>query len=147
MNMPNELAKVKAKIDPILPRKRDLYYGGKWQKPQGGYLDTWNPATGESLGPCAEANAADVEAAVRAAHQAFLEWRRVKPIERAALMKKVATVLRANAEELAMLDAANCGNPIREMLKDAVIAAIQIEFYAGLVTEAKGETIPMGEAS
>lgn len=145
MNMPNELAKVKAKIDPILPRKRDLYYGGKWQKPQGGYLDTWNPATGESLGPCAEANAADVEAAVRAAHQAFLEWRRVKPIERAALMKKVATVLRANAEELAMLDAANCGNPIREMLKDAVIAAIQIEFYAGLVTEAKGETIPMGE--
>ncbi len=145
MNMPNELVKVKAKIDPILPRKRDLYYDGKWQKPRGGYLDTWNPATGESLGPCAEANTADVDAAVRAAHQGFREWRRMKPIERAALMKKVAAVLRANAEELAMLDAANCGNPIREMLKDAVIAAIQIEFYAGFVTEAKGETIPMGE--
>jgi betaine-aldehyde dehydrogenase len=53
--------------------------------------------------------------------------------------------LRANADELAMLDAANCGNPIREMRRDAVVAAAVIEFYAGLVTELKGETIPMGE--
>ena len=145
MNHPNELAKVKAKIDPILPKHRDLYYDGKWQKPKGGYLETWNPATGDSLGQVAEANAADVDAAVQAAHKAFREWRKVKPVERAALMKKVAAVLRANADELAMLDAANCGNPIREMRRDAVVAAMQIEFYAGLVTEAKGETIPMGE--
>jgi len=145
MNPPNALARIKAQIDPILPRHRDLYYGGAWQKPLGGYLDTWNPATGESLGPCAEANGADVDAAVRAAHQAFREWRRVKPLERAALMKKVAVVLRANAEELAMLDAANCGNPVKEMSKDAVVAAMQFDFFAGLVTEIKGETIPMGE--
>lgn len=145
MNRLSELSKVHAAIDPILPKHRDLYYGGKWQKPLGGYLDTWNPATGESLGPCAEANAADVDAAVRAAHAAFKEWRRVKPLERGALLKKVAAVLRANADELAMLDAANCGNPIREMRRDAVVAAAVIEFYAGLVTELKGETIPMGE--
>jgi len=44
-----------------------------------------------------------------------------------------------------MIDAANCGNPVREMLNDANAAATQIEFYAGLVTEIKGETIPMGE--
>ena len=50
MNQPNELAKVMAKIEPILPRHRDLYYGGKWHKPAGGYLDTWNPATGASGG-------------------------------------------------------------------------------------------------
>jgi betaine-aldehyde dehydrogenase len=145
MNQPSELSKVRATIESILPEHRDLYYGGAWQKPQGGYLDTWNPATGESLGPCAEANAVDVDAAVRAAHVAFKEWRRIKPLERAALMKKVAAVLRANADELAMLDAANCGNPIREMRRDAVVAAAVIEFYAGLVTELKGETIPMGE--
>jgi len=145
MNLPNELARVMAKIEPILPKHRDLYYGGKWQKPAGGYLDTWNPATGESLGRCAEANAADADAAVRAAHQGFREWRRKKPLERAALLKQVAAVLRANAEELAMLDAANCGNPIKEMMNDARVAATQIEFYAGLVTEMKGETIPMGE--
>jgi betaine-aldehyde dehydrogenase len=145
MNRLDDLARVRARIEPILPRHRDLYYGGAWQKPRGGYLETWNPATGESLGPAAEANAADVDAAVQAAHRGFQAWRRVKPVERAALMRKVAAVLRAHAEELALLDAANCGNPVREMVKDAVVAAMQLEFYAGLVTEAKGETIPMGE--
>ena len=111
----------------------------------GGYRDTFNPATGESLGPAAEANAADVHAAVTAAAQGFEVWKKIKPLERAAMLKKVATVLRENAFELAMLDAANCGNPIAEMQRDALIAAAQIDFYAGLATEVKGETIPMGE--
>ncbi len=128
-----------------LPEHRDLYYDGKWQKPLGGYLDTLNPGTGESLGPCAEASPADVDAAVRLAHNAFKLWRKTKPIERAALMRKIAAVLRANAEELALLDAANCGNPVREMKNDSVVAAAMIEYCAGLVTEVKGETIPMGE--
>ena len=134
-----------AAIEKVLPEHRDLYYGGKWHKPAGGYLDTINPATGESLGPCAEANAADVDAAVKAARTAFEQWRKVKPLERAAMLRKVAAVLRANAARLALLDAANCGNPIREMMRDAAVAATQIEFYAGLVTEIKGETMPMGE--
>ena len=99
--------------------------------------------TGQSLGPCAEANAADVDAAVQSAHRAWKDWRKTKPLERAALLRKVAEVLRANAAELAMIDSANCGNPIREMLKDAVFAAMQIDFFAGLVSEVKGETVPM----
>jgi len=53
-------------------------------------------------------------------------------------------VLRDHAEELAMIDAADCGNPFAEMVKDAAVAAAQIEFYAGLVTEMKGSSIPMG---
>ena len=111
----------------------------------GGYRDTFNPATGESLGPAAEANAADVHAAVTAATQGFEVWKKIKPLERASMLKKVAAVLRENAFELAMLDAANCGNPIAEMQRDALIAAAQIDFYAGLATEVKGETIPMGD--
>ena len=145
MNQPNELARVRAAVDAILPKHRDLYYDGSWQKPKGGYQETLNPATGESLGACAEANSHDVDAAVQAAHRAFKQWRRVKPLERAALMKKVAARLRENAGELAMLDAANCGNPVREMMRDAGTAAAQWDFFAGLVTELKGETIPMGE--
>jgi betaine-aldehyde dehydrogenase len=129
----------------VLPQHRDLYYGGAWHRPQGGYLDTFNPATGESLGPAAEANSADVDAAVRAAQQGFAVWRGMKPLERAGLLKKVAQVLRENAFELAMLDAANCGNPICEMQRDALIAAAQIDYYAGLATEVKGETLPMGD--
>jgi betaine-aldehyde dehydrogenase len=145
MNMPADARGVHARFEAMLPKKRDLYYGGAWHQPQGGYLDTFNPATGLSLGPCAEANAGDVDAAVQAAKAGFKVWRAMKPLERAGLMKKVAAVLRANADELAMIDAANCGNPIREMKGDANVAAAMIEFCAGLVTEVKGETIPMGE--
>lgn len=132
-------------ISEILPRRRELYYGGAWHAPRGGYLDTVNPATGESLGRVAEANAEDVDAAVRAAQNGFETWRRLKPLERAGLLRKVAAVLRENAFDLAMIDAANCGNPISEMQRDALIAATQIEYYAGLATEIRGDTLPMGE--
>lgn len=128
-----------------LPKNRDLYYAGAWHKPQGGYLDTVNPGTGESLGPCAEANTADINAAVAAAHQAFPQWSRTKPADRAVMLRKVAAILRANATELAMLDAINCGNPVAEMTRDVLAAAAQFDFFAGLVTELKGDTMPMGD--
>ncbi len=135
----------KSAYEAFLPMHRDLYYGGCWHKPAGGYGETWNPATGQSLGACADANAEDVNAAVRAAKAGFKAWRAIKPLDRAALMKKIALVLRDNADELAMIDAANCGNPIKEMKNDARVAAAMIDFFAGMVTELKGETIPMGE--
>jgi betaine-aldehyde dehydrogenase len=138
---------VEPKIASVLPYHRDLYYGGNWQKPSGGYIETTNPANGESLGLCAEADSRDVDAAARAAHQAFREWRRTKPAERAAALKKISLVLLDHAEELALIDAANCGNPVREMMSDVRVAATQIEYFAGLVTEIKGETIPMGEGA
>lgn len=128
-----------------LPQRRDLYYGGQWHVPKGGYVDTWNPATGENLGPCAEANGADVDAAVQSAQTAFVGWSRTKPAERAALMRKIATVLREHANELALLDSLNCGNPVAEMARDVLAAAAQFDFFAGLVTEIKGDTIPMGD--
>jgi betaine-aldehyde dehydrogenase len=129
----------------VVLKKRDLYYDGKWQVPRGGYRETINPGTGESLGHCAEANAEDVNAAVAAAHRAFSNWRHSKPLDRAAMLRKAAGILRANADELSLIDAQNCGNPISEMSNDVRIAAAQIDFFAGLVTEIKGETIPMGD--
>jgi betaine-aldehyde dehydrogenase len=145
MNPVKDSVGLDARIAAILPAHRDLYFDGKWHKPAGGYQETLNPATGGSLGPCAEANAQDVDAAVQAAHRAYRMWRAVKPLERAALMRQVAAKLRAHAEELALLDAANCGNQVREMMRDINTAVAQWEFFAGLVTELKGETIPMGE--
>jgi betaine-aldehyde dehydrogenase len=131
--------------DPVLPTHRDLYYGGAWHAPLGGYSDTHDPSTGASLGACAEANTADVDAAVRAARQGFAEWQRVKPPERGKRMRRVAALLREHQEELAMLDALNGGAPLSEMARDVENAASQYEFFAGLVTEIKGQTIPMGE--
>src|SRR5271169_6082195 len=128
-----------------LPEHRDAFYGGKWHRAKSNsYADAINPGTGESLGPVADCGAADIDAAVASAKAAFPAWRDTPPLERARLLKRIANVLRDHAEELALIDAADCGNPFAEMVKDATIAAAQIEFYAGLVTEMKGTSVPMG---
>ena len=128
-----------------LPVERRVYYGGAWHDPaSGAYADTLNPGTGESLGRVAVSNGQDVDGAVGAAKRGFLQWRDVAPLERARLLKALAALVREHADELAMIDAANCGNPVREMAGDARIAAAQLGFFAGLVTEMKGTSIPMG---
>ncbi len=128
-----------------LPSHRVAYYGGAWHEPVSGrFADTLNPSTGESLGRVAVADAADVDAAVAAARRGLEEWRAVAPLERARILRRIADLLRKNAGELALIDAANCGNPVREMTNDAMTAAAQLEFFAGLVTEMKGASIPMG---
>src|SRR3954469_14315223 len=129
-----------------LPTHRDPYYAGKWQKTSR-YAEVINPATGESLGKVTDGTVADAEAAIAAAKAAFKDWRRVPPLERAKMLRAIADVLRKNGDELAMLDAADCGNPYAEMVRDAGAGAAQLEFYAGLVTEMKGASIPMGPDS
>ena len=126
-----------------LPSHRDPYYAGKWQKASR-YAEVINPATGESLGKVTDGTVADAEAAIAAAKAAFKDWRRVPPLERAKMLREIANVLRKNGDELAMLDAADCGNPYTEMMRDAGAGAAQLDFYAGLVTEMKGASIPMG---
>ena len=100
-----------------LPEHRDAFYGGEWHKPKSGkYVDSINPGTGESLGPFADCGADDIDAAVQAAKKAFDGWRNTPPLERARVLKRIAAVLRENADELAMIDAADCGNPVRAPL-------------------------------
>src|SRR5262245_1076230 len=122
-----------------LPVHRDIYYGRAWHRPKPGhYSDTINPGTGEVLASVSDATAEDVEAAIAAAQVGFETWRRVAPLERARLLRRVAAMLREHAGELAMIDAADCGNPVKEMVGDAMVAAAQMEFFAGFVTEMKG---------
>jgi betaine-aldehyde dehydrogenase len=130
-----------------LPLQRNLYYGGQWHAPHGGHVETFDPASGASLGACAEADASDVEAAVSVAHAAFGAWRALRPLERAAVVRRIAAVLREHAAELAWLDARNGGNPVAEMARDVRAAAAQLDYFAGLATELKGETIPMGDGA
>src|SRR5262245_12391019 len=132
-------------LRPNLPSQREPYYAGRRQKPKSArYVDTISPGTGEPLGKVIDGSAADAEAAIAAAKAAFRDWRRVPPLERAKMLRAIADVLRKNGDELAMLDAADCGNPYAEMMRDAGMGAAQLDFYAGLVTEMKGASIPMG---
>jgi betaine-aldehyde dehydrogenase len=128
-----------------LPEHRDLFYGGAWHVPaKNKRVAAVNPATGEPLGEVAWGDADDVDAAVKAAYRGFQTWRAVKPLERAKILREAAALIRKHGRELALIDSANCGNPIREMVRDAEFGALFIEFFAGLATEIKGDTIPMG---
>src|SRR5690606_29367160 len=127
-----------------MPGTYRLYYGGTWHDPvEGEFRDTYNPATGEVLASVPHASAVDARAAIAAARKGFEDWRQVKPLERAKILRQIAAVLREHATEVAMLDSTNGGNPISEMLSDANVAANLFEFHAGLVTEMKGASIPM----
>jgi len=125
--------------------QRGIYRGGRWQPAlAGGRAPTLDPATNAPLGEVAVGSPADVDAAVADAQRGFRDWSAVAPLERAKILRRIAQILRENAHELALIDAANCGNPVREMVSDANVAAAQVEFFAGLVTEMKGASIPMG---
>lgn len=128
-----------------LPKNRDLYYGGAWHAPKDGATrQTVSPATGESFGPVAVGSGEDMVLAIAAAKAAFPGWRDTPPRHRAEALKIAARILRENRPELAKLDAAESGNPVSAMLKDVDMAADGLDFFAGLVTEMKGESIPMG---
>src|SRR3990172_6698418 len=103
---------------------------------------TTNPATGEKLADVPACDEHDVHRAVLAAQQAFLSWRKLTPVERAAYCRRFAERLRARVEVYAMLDALDLGSPLRAMRKDVASAAGLIDYYAGLAPEIKGETIP-----
>lgn len=128
----------------VLPQHRDLFYAGKWQAPQSDrYQQSTNPADGTVLGEFAEANSADVEAAVAAARAGFEIWCRIAPAERAAVLRQIGATIRNHAEELAYLDTLDGGNPVTAARRDVQSAAGRFDYFAGLVTEMKGESVPM----
>ncbi|MFD0669655.1 aldehyde dehydrogenase family protein [Ramlibacter sp. MAHUQ-53] len=134
-------------VPATLPTQRGSYWGGAWHAGSGGARTSLNPSTGEPLAAFTLAAPADVDAAVAAARAAFPGWAATPPLARARALRRAADIVRAHALELALLDAADCGNPVKAMQMDAEIAATQLEYFAGLVLENKGETIPTGNHS
>jgi betaine-aldehyde dehydrogenase len=132
-------------IAQALPTHLGLFYGGAWQAPAGGFQPTLNPANQQVLALAPVANRADVDAAVQAAQQGFHVWSGIAATEKSAMLRELARRLRLHAPELALLDAANCGNPVAYLQHDAIMAAAQIDYYAGLVHELKGETMPTAD--
>lgn len=129
----------------VLPTHRDLFYGGQWHQPaEGQYADVHSPGTGQVLGKVAIAGKIDASNAVAQAVDGFKIWRNTPPLVRARTLKQIAAKLREYTQEIALLDAADCGNPVKEMGADVLTAATLFDFFAGLVTEIKGDSIPMG---
>ena len=102
-----------------------------------------NPATGEQVATAAEGDAADVDAAVRNAAEAQRKWAKVPARKRGAMVHQCAALIREHVEELAKLIALETGKALRtESRVEAGTVADILEFFGGLGSELKGESVP-----
>src|SRR5881628_938017 len=128
------------------PRKYQLFIDGKWVDAESGKtFTTPNPATGQTLAEVAEADKADVDKAVAAARRAFEgKWSRMSARDRGRLLYKLAQLIEENSKELAALETADNGKPIKESTYvDLPQVAENFEYFAGWATKIEGETIPV----
>ena len=122
-----------------------LYIGGRWTPGEGGRtFETINPSTGEKLHDVPAASAKDVDHAVAAAAAASRDWARTPILERARALELLAQRIVEHAAELALMDAVDSGNAVVGMRGDMTWTADSLRFFAGLVTEIKGETSSRG---
>ncbi|MFI7404058.1 aldehyde dehydrogenase family protein [Streptomyces sp. NPDC049541] len=119
-----------------------LFVGGQWREAaDGARTEVVDPSRGAVVTTVAEAGAADVDAAVRAAREAFDggAWSGLSGRERGRILHRVAELIRENAEELARLESLDVGKPISLChAVDITNAANDYEHFAALAYSLDG---------
>jgi acyl-CoA reductase-like NAD-dependent aldehyde dehydrogenase len=106
-------------------------------------LQVLEPATEAVLAEIPRAGAAEADAAVARAKAAYPGWRAIAPADRARLLYRLADVLAAEQEALAVLEARNAGKPIGDARGEMGMVVDTFRFYAGAVERTLGDTIPV----
>jgi betaine-aldehyde dehydrogenase len=102
-----------------------------------------NPATGAAIGEVPLADAAEADAAIQRAHDAFPGWRDVAPGERARLLRSFAAVVDAHIEELARLEIANSGHTLGNARWEAGNVRDVLNYYSAAPERLLGKQIPV----
>jgi acyl-CoA reductase-like NAD-dependent aldehyde dehydrogenase len=126
---------------------KQLLIDGKLAPAQSGQtFDAINPATEEKIAAAASGDAADVDAAVKAARRALEQksWRGMSPHERTRLLLRIADTVEKHVEELAQLETLNNGCPISFARAQIADVAQTFRYYSGWPTKIYGETNPSG---
>ena len=98
-----------------------------------------NPRTGEVILNLPEASPAQIDRAVKSARAAFKTWSKTTPSERASMLLAIADEVESNLEDLAKLEALNCGKPINEVRNEEIPAVADcFRFFAGAVRNMHG---------
>jgi len=121
--------------------------GGRPAAPRSGaYFDNRSPVDDALLGKVAAGTAADVAAAATAAAEAFESWRHLKGSERRAVLHGIADAIEARAEEIALVESSDTGQPIRFMGAAAKRGAENFRFFADRAPSARdGLALPQAE--
>jgi len=106
-------------------------------------LNVIEPATEAVLEEVPRAGTVEIDEAVARARGAFPAWRALAPAARAEHMRSLVTVLEANLDELALLEARNAGKPIGDARGEMGMVVETFRYYAGAPERLLGETIPV----
>jgi betaine-aldehyde dehydrogenase len=123
-----------------------MYINGEFvDSSSGRWFSVYDPSTEEVIAEVPDGNAADIDAAVRAARSAFDAgpWQHVTAAERGRLLLRLADKIRQDAARLAALEARNSGKPIIEAEFDIADAATCFEYYGGLANKVLGSVNPV----
>ncbi|MFM9973028.1 MAG: aldehyde dehydrogenase family protein [Beijerinckiaceae bacterium] len=123
---------------------RNIINGAMTDAVDGRLLDCLCPSDGLVFAVIARSGAADIDAAVLAARAAFETgpWGRMTATERGRLLVRLGEAILAHHEELAQLEAMDCGKPLKQARADMTAAARYFEFYGTSADKVHGETIP-----
>lgn len=123
-----------------------LFIDGEWIEGDSTPFDSYDPAEGQVFAQVAQASAQQVNDAVAAARAAFgnPSWRDLLPVQRAALLFRLADLINQHAEELANLETRDQGQPLEISRAVSVQGAAEhFRYYAGWVTKIEGSTSPV----
>ena len=117
----------------------DMLIGGAFEAGTDAEEKVLNPRTGEMIVAMPEADPGQIDRAVAAARRAFPAWSRTTPGERSALLLQIADRVESQLEDLAALEALNCGKPINEVRNEEIPAVADcFRFFAGAVRNMHG---------
>src|SRR5260221_338336 len=136
MNAPHPL--------PSVTTPPEHFVDNRWVLPAGGEsLPMIDPSDGKPFASIARGTAPDIDRAVKAAHAARDGgWGRLAPAEKGRLLARVGRAIGDHAREPALLEARDCGKPMKQAHADAAACARYFEFYGGACDKFHGETIP-----
>ncbi|MBJ9940566.1 5-carboxymethyl-2-hydroxymuconate semialdehyde dehydrogenase [Burkholderia multivorans] len=107
---------------------------------------TLNPATGDVIDEVASGGEAEVDAAVRAAKEAFPKWANTPAKERAKLMRRLGELIEKNVPTLAALETQDTGLPIAQTSKQLIPRASEnFHFFAEVCVQMNGRTYPVDD--
>lgn len=112
----------------------ELYIDGKFVKPESAkYFDTVSPSTGKKLASIAYGNEKDVDKAVKAARNAYVNiWSKMSGAERGKYIYRIARLMQERARELSVIESMDSGKVIRESRDvDVPLACNHFFYYAG----------------
>lgn len=123
--------------------KSQAYVNGKWIDAKSGQtFEVTDPATGKVIGTMPEMNAEDTTAAIKAAEEALVSFRKTTGRERARLLRKWYQLLVDNSEDLAKLITWENGKPIADARGEATYGSNFFEWFSEEAPRTYGDTIP-----